>query len=592
MWTMAGLMPILTAAAALADDTPSGRLWRRGDHGYLCAGAETPLWITLPAGAFETGTSPVLTITMDKRIGIITHGTSSSAFLQPPPLVVPESISHGAPDESGQRTWTLVLPAEVENHRSVRGPRMALLCRPHKGMKPGRTQLELSLTGCAPATIAIDVLPPLHGVTPKRIRVGAFTYAGYDNPRYRAGIVRTSLASGMNDLMLMHAPLEGKRTLVEMFREGGGRTGVVYGWDDRQTIAEQFPDARRLDADGRPIAGKISYCWAFEQREEVVAAVAELIRKHNTPRRFDVIINDTEEGALVDGKAQGDLHSPIAIARFREQAGIADDVELTPEAIAENYPHEWVDFRCWESTEWAGLLRDAMRVADPTLLAGYYSGYHNAAAKADRTGQPLGTRAGYSTDWELLGAAGILDVGSAGYFGNAGDLHETRRALAGTPFIPGEMHIANFLHYRRMPPHPEPWAYRLMWALMTGGGEGVWTWYLQVYDAAAFWAHDQVAYVCSAVEDIVLDGRDITHQLVLPEGLSASHVFAHRKGARLSVVVLNPGEAIDAEIRWREPIPGAVAREVLTGESSDAASGIGVSVPAGGFRAYVVESGN
>ncbi len=588
MWITAGLMLILIAAGALADDTSSGFLWRRGDHGYLCAGAETPLWITLPKEAFETGRSPVLTIRMDWRIRIVTHGTSGSAFFQPPPLVVPESITHTEPDVSGRRTWTLVLPAEVENHASGKGPRMALLCRPRKRMKPGRTRLELSLTGFASATIAIDVLPPLRGITPKRIRVGAFTYAGYDNPRYRAGIVRTSLASGMNDLMLMHAPPEGQRTLVEMFRKGGGRTGVVYGWDDRQSIADQFPDARRLDADGKPIAGKISYCWAFEHREEVVAALAELIRKHNTPRRFDVIINDTEEGALVDGKAQGDLHSPIAIARFREQAGIADDVELTPERIAEDYPHEWVDFRCWESTEWAGLLREAMRVADPTLLAGYYSGYHNAAAKADRTGQPLGTRAGYSTDWEMLGAAGILDVGSAGYFGGASDLHQTRRALAGTPFIPGEMHIANFLHYRRVPPEPETWAYRLMWAVMTGGGEGVWTWYLQVYDAAAFWAHDRVAQVCAAIEDIVLDGHDITHQLALPEGLSAGHVFAHRKGTRLSVVVLNPGEAIDAEIRWRKPIPGAVAREVLTRESSDAETGIHVSVPSRGFRAYVV----
>ena len=86
----------------------------------------------------------------------------------------------------------------------------------------------------------------------------------------------------------------------------------------------------------------------------------------------------------------------------------------------------------------------------------------------------------------------------------------------------------------------------------------------------------------------MLDGHDITHQLALPEGLSAGHVFAHRKGTRLSVVVLNPGEAIDAEIRWRKPIPGAVAREVLTRESSDAETGIHVSVPSRGFRAYVV----
>ena len=134
-------------------------------------------------------------------------------------------------------------------------------------MPPGPTEVRLSLTRRKPSTIRIDILPPMRGVTPRKMRVGAFTYAGYENPRYRRGIVRTALASGMNDLMLMHAAPGGTRTVIELFREGGGRTGVVYGWDDRRAIADRFPDARRLDADGEPADGKISYCWAFEHRD-------------------------------------------------------------------------------------------------------------------------------------------------------------------------------------------------------------------------------------------------------------------------------------------------------------------------------------
>lgn len=590
----AGLL-LTVSAAAQPSPTTNCKLWARGTEGYLCAGAATPLWLTLPPPAFETGQGPVLQVRVDQRVRIVSVGESPSRYIQPWSLIVPERVECGDLEPEGTRTWRLILPAQVKEHAIGEGPRLALLCRPAANMRPGVTQATLRLSSgdrvWESVSLSLNVLPPLHGQAPRRIRIGAFTYLGYTNPTYEARITETALAAGMNDLLTMREEAISTPTLLDIFRHRGGRIGTVYGWADRQAIAERFPEARRLDASGQPIPRRISYCWAFAHREEVISALSDLLRGHLQRRPYGVIVNDTEEPAFADGKVHGDLYSALTLQRFRERAGIPAEVELSPEVIAERYAQEWVDFRCWESTEWAGLLREAIKRVDPDLVYGYYSGYHNAEAKTDRTGQPLGTRAGYSTDWELLGQAGVLDVGSAGYYGGPKELTDTRLALGATPFISGEMFIENFAHYNWNPPGPEAFAYRLLWALLTGGGHGVWTWYLQVFDGAAFSAIDTTAYVCSQIEDLVLDGKPCLDELKLPVGVEPTHAFAHRLGDRMSLAVFNLAgdRPLRGLLAWRDRHPGATARDLLGGGLQACVEGIELKLPPRGMAVYLVD---
>ncbi len=593
----AALIGVLAGASADDNAEPSATIWGRGSSAYLCAGTATPLWIT-PASDCFTSKGPLeLFITMDARIEIVRSGTSPSGFIHPQPLIIPSSITSGELVD-GRRTWTLILPMKAEFAAKGKVPRLALLVKPDASVAPGPVEIEMLLRDAAskrewPATgIEAEILPALRASVPKRVRIGAFNYLGYADPEYRSAIIETARRSGMNDLPAMHPVPTGDEDQLTLFRKSGGRVGAVMIGEPAQAVVQRLPESRRLDAEGKPIDGKLSYCWTIAHREETIQALAEHFRERNLAALYDVVINDIEERAFHKGHAYGDLHTPLAIETFRRQASIPADVALTPKIIADKYSQEWVDFRCWESTEWAGIVGEAVKRAGPDLVYGYYSGYHNAAEKADRTGQPLGTRAGYSTDWEMLGQAGFLDIGSAGYFGDHHLLADTRDALADTPFIPGEMLIENFFHYEWDMPSPTYFARRLMWALMTGGGHGVWTWYLQVFDAGAYSAIDQVSYAASRIEDIVLDGAPCPELLNLPGRIPEANVFVYRTGPRIALVVLNPTEArLEAKIAWGEALKGATGEDVFTDQIFNASAGVPIDIAPGQFGAYVVTAG-
>lgn len=588
---------VVSAGALGAEDRPgSASLWGRKDRGFLCAGAATPVWIAPNVGAFAQHEALVLTLTMDARIDIGAHGTAASAFTQPQPLIVPDRITRAEPIE-GRRTWRLPFQVKPAFSREGKRARLSLLLRPDREMPLGPTPVDVRLSTPDAAhewpqsTLEMTILPPLHSAVPRRTRIGAFIYTGYENPAYREAIVDLCRQSGMNELLRMHPWPVSDEGQIALFRSRGGRAGAVHISSGKQAVLDRFPEARRRGPNGKPVEDEMSYCWALENHEAVIRFLADFFRRQNTPKRYDIFIDDIEERALHKGVAYGDLHSPATMRRFRKQAGIAEDVELTPEIIVREYPQEWVDFRCWESTQWAKLVSQAVRRADPSAVCGYYSGYHNAAAKADRTGQPLGTRAGYSTDWELLGQAGFLDFGSAGYFGQHRELTDTRRALGDVPFVPGEMFIENFLRLNWQLPSASYFTRRLMWAMLTGGGHGVYVWYLQVLDAAGYAAIDTVAYVASQTEDIVLDGEDCADELALPEELTKCDVFAYRLEDRRAIFVLNgTDKTVEGAIGWRSKLPEARADELLSREQQNASEGIKYSVPSGGVSVFMVRS--
>ncbi|MFO7946063.1 MAG: hypothetical protein R6V19_04530, partial [Armatimonadota bacterium] len=142
---------------------------------------------------------------------------------------------------------------------------------------------------------------------------------------------------------------------------------------------------------------------------------------------------------------------------FAEEKNIPEAVDMTGEEILEEYPDEWLDFRCRQYARVCQQLREGAYKARPGSLFGIYSGLQDPICKKR-----------YTTDWRYLGKSCDYAVGTIGSF------EVTHEALGDTPLM-GREGIYHFPTYQYN-------VSRLMRTYVDSGGYGLRMFSLHYYD--------------------------------------------------------------------------------------------------------------
>ncbi len=572
------------ASAALSQGIV--RLWPRGQKCYLCAKMSMPIWPELPKSALSLSKPLILSIRMPEGFRIEAFGTSKNFALHPKPLIVPTKMEYSLEDK------TIVYKIHLPVPPKSGCVRAALLVNP--GDNPvGEYPIGLELKTedgqnlWQESKAIIKVLPKLIRNSPRRLQIAVCDYAGYKNVKFRRAIADAVFASGINTIWNM-SYYDKPDTIAQQLQPKGIKAAWVWVWHKYYApITEKYPQAYELNSAGKPKPNSLCYTWCINNRQKVIQLLAEMIRKKNTPKKYDIIVNDNEERAISRDhkKVFGDLFTPSTLKEFKKQTGIPLNTKLSPEIIVKDYADQWVNFRCWQSTQMASILSDAVKLADPELRYGYYSGYEYA-------GRFTGfSRETYATDWKLLAKSG-LDFGSAGYYGSIHDIASTAKALGDIPFIPAEMFVENFLDQKRSMPSPEKFAFRLMRSAIYGGGQGgVMVWYLQVLDAAGFYAIGTVSRVLSDIEDFLIDGTRCDSDLILPPRVDRNSVFAYKLDARRMVIIFNnSGKKKKYSLRWKTPIPKPDTVEIVSRKHLGNTSVLPVNLNPFSFEVFITLS--
>lgn len=234
--------------------------------------------------------------------------------------------------------------------------------------------------------------------------------------------------------------------------------------------------------------------------------------------------------------ANWDLEEPVVdpptycvcdrcIQAFRQRAGLATEVPVTPATLLAEHRDAWVEFRCAQNAQMAGLLRDMLRRAARPIEFSLYSGY-----------QSKKTREHYGVDWAMM--APHLDYGIAGYNGGRQALQDTVAALGQVPFMGGEMWYLSPNDDTRPAPKMETWRNRLLRQFVDSGCHGVLIWYLPTMDGGAFYATSEAAEIIADYEDF-FRAEQRCDQRVTVAGLEPSNWAAFAREGRVLVLLMS-----------------------------------------------------
>jgi len=147
-----------------------------------------------------------------------------------------------------------------------------------------------------------QVLPPLKGRRPKRMRVEVFDYAGYTNADYRKGLADVILASGINNISNMRY-YDSNDNIAQQLRKYGVKANLLLFWHNiGMEISKSMPEISTVDADGNPmeithgwpVVVSICHTWAMQNRNKMNEALIKYLEK-KLVGRYNGVINDNEE---------------------------------------------------------------------------------------------------------------------------------------------------------------------------------------------------------------------------------------------------------------------------------------------------------
>jgi len=114
------------------------------------------------------------------------------------------------------------------------------------------------------------------------------------------------------------------------------------------------------------------------------------------------------------------------IEAFRKHASLPATADVTRENMRGKYREQWIDFRCWLTAETAGVLRKAVKKANPDCLYTAYSGYEGPTTKVR-----------YGVNWKYMSR--YVDQVWCGYGRPVDAIRATHEAIGGRPFNGGEL---------------------------------------------------------------------------------------------------------------------------------------------------------
>ncbi len=375
-----------------------------------------------------------------------------------------------------------------------------------------------------PRRSTLEVLPPLKDVRPSRARISPCYYASslvseavgkaYAENCRASGITWTYGQIGNN--------------VVEHLMPHGHKVFWSIGWhpysapSGQREFLEAHPELQAVDFQGKAQATTFCPTWLLSEGDAIISSLEEWML------------------TVLDGQpyagANWDLEHPVVdpptfctcdrcIAAFRQYSHLADDVAITPDTLLAEHRDAWVDFRCMQNAEMAGILRDIVHKAERPVEFSLYSGYQSKRTKEH-----------YGVDWAMM--ADKLDFAIAGYGGEKASIESTVAALGDTPLMGGEMWYLSHRDDDRPAPLMQTWRNRILRQYVTSGCKGCLIWWLPPMDGGAFHATSEAAEIIAKHEDYFVHEQRCDEKVQVT-GIEARDWAAFEKDGRVLVLLMN-----------------------------------------------------
>ena len=375
-----------------------------------------------------------------------------------------------------------------------------------------------------PQRSCVRVLPSLKNVRPKKARLCPCYYGPlFRHPEVAKAYAENCWASGItwtygkigNDVV-PHLLDRGHRVVLSIgYHPWSSPAGTRH-------LLDEDPSLQALGFDGKRRQHEFCPTWLLAEGDAVLAALeAWLLGVVNAAPYFG---------------ANWDLEQPVidpptfctclrCLTAFRAFARLSNDVELSAEILLQTYPTEWTDFRCMQNAEMAGHIKRILGKAERPIEFSLYSGYQSRRTKEH-----------YGVDWARM--APHLDLAIAGYGGDRGRIGDTIDALAGVPFMGGEMWYLSPLDDARPAPRMELWRNRVLRQFVDSGGNGCLFWWLASMDGGAFYATSEAAEIIAKYEELFALSQRCDAKVKVT-GLEARNWAAFEREGTTLVLLLN-----------------------------------------------------
>ena len=274
-----------------------------------------------------------------------------------------------------------------------------------------------SITEC-PQTFPVRVTPALRGRQPKRLVLqlwGSF-FGPMDDPAMKEATLDTMRAVGFNNLV------SGNREDTELARKYGITNTMGINFEpwclSRADYLKAHPDDALLDAKGQR---STKYVCTTALLGHGWDDVAQALRRRIEANRPHIVDWDYESSPFTSYLS---CYCPRCMAAFREHAGIAADMALSPKSIRETHAAPWIDFLTTRNAQLARKFRDVANACGARFSM--YSGYESEE-----------THRVYGVDWRKIGRLGAADHVGCGYGRSKERIDASVAALGRIPLVVG-----------------------------------------------------------------------------------------------------------------------------------------------------------
>lgn len=327
--------------------------------------------------------------------------------------------------------------------------------------------------------ISLVVMPAPQWKRPKRVLVDNWACSSFYRPLRQMNAEEVDLVAqtwrrvGFNmvgghlgDDLIMKYGFKKQRAIPHNHHHGNLFPG------EREFLAAQ-PEARAVTFDGKTVSDLVCPSYYATEGEHL-----SHMRKwfDEKAREYDHLDWDYEVGITKDSSM---CLCDRCIHALRQHANIPANAVVTRENVREKWLKQWIDFRCWQTAQVAGVLRKAVKKANPDCLFTAYSGYHGPT-----------TQTRYGVDWRYMRKH--VDQVWCGYGRPVEAIKATHEAIGDCPFNGGELawygaHVYDLSRFKTC-----------FFRRMSDSGSGVMTYFNWIVDGRF---HSGVSDVASVAAD-------------------------------------------------------------------------------------------
>jgi len=243
-------------------------------------------------------------------------------------------------------------------------------------------------------TLSLKILPPLTGKMPKKLPLSfwgpsteyfdylsnaenhlmaeKFSRSGYNYKNVSIVDSKANsafLASGMKTFLI-----------IPTIHISGHFPGSLKYLRENPQYYEKNSDGKRVDV--------INLAHLLDKNCPFRRVMKDVLSEY--VKAFPYYLNWDHEFSPVAKGAAGFSEENIKL--FCKMKNISFSPEMTPQKILKEFKDKWVDFRCWQNAEIAGIYREIIKNANSDCVFSIYSAYQSPSTKEH-----------YGVDWKYMG---------------------------------------------------------------------------------------------------------------------------------------------------------------------------------------------